>query len=189
MAKNKNKEIRVSEGSEDQPADNFQWETLKDLMQETVGAMVSQQELIRALMDKAKDIFISNNKESEYQTLMIPVLGFFNSYKDIADKLRKNSELHITYNDDNAIIDYKKGEVSEENDDAYNYLSIASNYVHAQEQIADLSYKTYSEIIATLQEHITPNMKNNISDIDLSKITSEWNELKTEIKDLYEKGV
>ena len=32
-------------------------------------------------------------------------------------------------------------------------------------------------------------MKNNISDIDLSKITSEWNELKTEIKDLYEKGV
>ena len=117
MAKNKNKAIRVSEGSEDQPADNFQWETLKDLMQETVGAMVSQQELIRALMDKAKDIFISNNKESEYQALMIPVLGFFNSYKDIADKLRKNSELHITYNDDNTIIDYKKGEVSEENDE------------------------------------------------------------------------
>ena len=48
MAKNKNKAIRVSEGSEDQPADNFQWETLKDLMQETVGAMAAQ---IRSLRE------------------------------------------------------------------------------------------------------------------------------------------
>ena len=124
--------------------ENTKWEELLKLKDECVDYLVKQQMLLKELTSKFQET-IKNNKE-----INSILLGTFNSYNDIAQKVRKNMEFHMTIDENNKVIDYKKGKVNPETDDYLNFINTAGNYAFALEQLAVLSANSFTELLTLL---------------------------------------
>lgn len=140
--------------------ENTTWDELMQLRKECSESLIQQQVLLKSLTDQFKETI---DKNDEVKQILV---GTFNSYNDIAEKVRKNMEFHMTINEKNEIVDYKKGKVDSSSEDYLDFLSVASNYIFAQEQIADLSARSFTELLTSL------NTDGSISQNDIDSITT-----------------
>lgn len=149
--------------------ENLTWESVMDMRKDCVDYLVQQQALLHSLTDRFQSTIKGNQKVNEV------LLGTFKSYNDIANKIRENMEFHIQMDENNNIVDYKKGKVDIEDDDYLNYLNIASNYTFAQEQLAALSTTSFTELLTLL------NTDGAIDQNDIDKIATTYIENKIEL--------
>ena len=146
----------------------IRWEDLMGLKDSTANAIIMQQHLTNTLILKTKDIINSNPKLRE------SIVGLLNSYKDIILIINENMKKHITMDESNLITDYRKGVIDINSEDYLEFFKISSDYINAQEQIANLSFTGYTEILSMLAE-LDPNI---VSQLQLD-----------EMKKTYEDGV
>ena len=150
------------------------WDSLYELKDDTVNVLIKQQELIKEFLNVATNELNKEGKKEAADSLLVVMNGVFKSLEDIATLLRNNMELHITFGDNNKIVDYRKGIVNEDGDDFFDYLSIANNYVFAQDQISDITYKAYTEIVAVTKANVSPKVKKDIENIKLEEFEKEY---------------
>lgn len=164
MAKSKKKSGRRINLNPSEPKklknEKTTWDELMDLKDTCTKAIIEQEVFLKSLTDKFKNTIDKNKEAKEI------LKGTFLSYSDIATKIRKNMEYHITIDENNKIVDYKKGKVDPSGEDYLDFLAVAGNYLFAQEQIADLSARSFTELLTTL------NTDGTIDQNDIDAITT-----------------
>lgn len=145
---NVDKKFSANDGDIDININDARWEHLMDEKNKAIDSMIANQGLITGLV---KNLETKLHILEPYQEVLV---GLFKSFEDISDLLRKNMECHVIFDNDNKITDYKKGKISQDNDDFADYLKIYGNYIFATEQIGDLTYKAYADIISLIRESV-----------------------------------
>ena len=147
------------------------WDDLVELRKEVVKDLIEQQALVNETVKQIQHLILKDNK------LSVAVKGLLSSFTDIAEKVRQNMNFHMQLDENNNIIDYKKGPINTENDEMYDYIKISSNYISAKEQISHLLATAYLEIFTLVKA----NDDTLVSQEDLNKITDTYVESQKEL--------
>lgn len=121
------------------------WDDLMELRKEVVNNLFEQQALITETIKKIYPLITEDTK------LTTAIKGLQASFTDIAEKVKTNMNFHIKMDENNNIIEYKKGIIDQETDDIYDYIQIATNYINAKEQIAHLTTTGFLEIFTLVK--------------------------------------
>lgn len=140
------KKITVNSDKTEIDINELYWEQLIEEKNKTIDVMISSQGLIAGLVNSLEGKVEILDPYNEV------LVGLFRSFEDISKLLRKNMECHVKFDNDNKIIDYKRGRIASDSDEFVDYLKISGNYVFAEEQISDLTYKAYGDIISKIRE-------------------------------------
>lgn len=171
---NKDKKKFTANDSEiDITIENARWEHLVEEKNKAVDAMIANQGLITGLINQLKTKF---DVLKPYNEVLI---GLFKSFEDISNLLRQNMECHVNFDENNKMIDYKKGKVSSDNGEFADYLKIYGNYLFACEQIGDLTYKAYADIISLVRESDEFHKLDNVTKNTVMSQIEEMNKTNT----------
>lgn len=160
---------------------DINWEELMELRKLTVDELVNNQSLLKSFTD------LSNNSIKKDKALEEVLVGTFNSFTDIAEKVRINMGYHITMDEETKTFkDYKKGPVNMETEEFLEFAKIANNYIHAGEQISALTATCFSELLTIL------NKNNDFDQKEIDKIIKahnfQVNKVNKEIEDIKKGG-
>jgi len=162
--------VNVNTSTEEVP-DNMYWDDLIDLKNETVRLLLAQQQLLIQLAEYHKAEVSINVPLNE------AVNGLMKSYQDVGVEIRKTMDRHLTFDNGNITI-IRSGLVSKDNDEYLEYISIAGEYIGAQELIGNLSTTAYLDIFAQLK----------VSELDLTKLRETYENGMTLIKNAMEEN-
>ena len=151
-------------GGENIKDEKIMWEDLMQLKDSSVEAILGQQHLTMALIESAKGII------SQKPAIKEAVVGLLKSYTDITNIIAENMKNHITMDDEGIITDYKKGEIDINSDDYLEFIKISSNYIHAQEQVVNLSFTGYTEVLTLITE-VDPTL---VSQTQVDALSKEY---------------
>ena len=121
------------------------WEDLIPLKDQTVNILLHQQQLTAEFCKMSADLIAKD------VNLGNKVKGMINTYKDIADAIAENMKFHITFDENNNIIDHKQGLLDIDSDEYLDYIKIAGNYIHAQEQVTDVAFNSYADLLTIIK--------------------------------------
>lgn len=167
------KENQKTQQQEQEKESPSYWEDLMQLRKEAVNDLLEQQALVNETVKQIQHLILKDTK------LSIAIKGLINSFTDIAEKVRQNMNYHIQMDENNNIVDYKKGIIDQSTDDMYDYIKIASNYLNAKEQIAHLMASAYLEIFTLVKA----NDGTLVNQEDINKITDTYVESTVEMLD------
>lgn len=156
--------------------EDTKWEELLTIKDECVNSLLHQQMLLKSLMDKFPEKVNSDKKVKEI------IEGTFKSFTDIANKIRQNMEFHMTIDEKNNIVDYKKGKVNPETEDYMDFLACSGNYIFAQEQIASISTSGFTELLTLLND-------GTVTQNDIDSIKTEYLKGELEVVQSLEKAM
>lgn len=146
---------------------NLKWEDLMEAKDLPVKALVSQQLQLKALIEK--------HKEDITPELSKVIGGLSGTYTDVANAIRLTMDKHITMDENDVIVDYKKGEIADGSEDFFTYLAIAREYLSQSENIATYASTAFTDIFTQLKVYDAAKFKEAMvkSVEDMNKIKME----------------
>lgn len=164
MGKNKKQPIPVKASPKKM---NLKWEDLVEAKDMPVKALISQQLQLKALIEK--------HKEDITPELSQVIGGLSGTYTDVANAIRLTMDKHITMDENDVIVDYKKGEIEDGSEDFFTYLGIAREYITQAENIATYASTAFTDIFTQLKVYDAAKFKDAMtkSSEDMNKIKME----------------
>lgn len=150
------------------------WEDLIPLKDQTVQILLHQQQLTAEFCKMSAELIAKD------PNLANKVKGILNTYKDIADAIAANMRYHITFDENNNIIDHKQGLLDMDSDEYLDYIKITGNYIHAQEQITDIAFNSYADLLTILK-----TSTGMVSDDDITLLNKTYLQGKKDILNIY----
>ena len=147
------------------------WEELLEIKNECVSSLLHQQSLLKSLMDKFPEKVNSDVKVKQV------LEGTFKSFTDIAQKVRQNMDYHMTIDENNNVVDYRKGVVDPNKEEYMDFIVCSGNYIFAQEQIASISTSGFTELLTLLNDGSVK--QNEIDAISTTYIGAQLNMVST----------
>lgn len=146
---------------------NLKWEDLMEAKDLPIKALVSQQLQLKALIEK--------HKEDITPELSKVIGGLSGTYTDVANAIRLTMDKHITMDENDVIVDYKKGAIKDGSDDFFAYLGIAREYLSQAENIATYASTAFTDIFTQLKVYDANKFKEAMaaSVEDMNKIKME----------------
>lgn len=164
MGKNKKQPIPVQTSKKKM---NLKWEDLIEAKDMPVKALISQQLQLKALIEKHKDDITPE--------LSQVIGGLSGTYTDVANAIRLTMDKHITMDENDVIVDYKKGAIKDGSDDFFAYLGIAREYISQAENIATYASTAFTDIFTQLKVYDAKKFKEAMAESseDMNKIKME----------------
>ena len=176
MSKKNDNDVTVGVSVDDAASDKsmfeetVNWDDLILARKDAVGAVLENQQLVVELT-KLKSDAIEENKDT-----FELVNGLLNTYKELADDIRKISLEHATVTTEVKTPTGKlkvpkafKSGVIDDNEDELSYIAIATNYVSIVEKVGHITGTSYPGILVKLGMDGSPVEKAYADGVDTTK--------------------
>lgn len=137
---------KVELSKEDRKIAVSKWEDLLQMKDKISEDIKVQLATLTSMVKDANDRVESNSE------LKDEIRDLCNAYKEVSDDFRGTMEKHITFNG-NEVVDYRKGEIydtDKDNDEVFDYLQIAGEYMNESARIRGLMEHTFISIYPKL---------------------------------------
>lgn len=104
------------------------------------------------------------------------IKGLFGTLEDFAIKARKVMEMHVTFDKDNKVTDWKKGKLDPQSEEFFSFLSVTGQYLDLLDKLQPITSSVFYNIFTSLGVD-----KESEEFKQFSSIAKDFNEAKTEM--------